>query len=798
MFGLFFGSWLIGKYVDKINNHLKWYAYLELSTGLYAILLVAGFGIVSSIFNLTHSVLSSIQIINLLVKFFLTLVFLVIPTSAMGATLPLAVQYYTKKKSSFGDNISMFYAVNTIGGAVGALLAGFLIIEFLGIREGIILTAVLNFIIALTVLLSIRKTGDKPVHTEKVKLKSKPPKKASGVVPNYKILLLTTAGLSGFAALAYEILWTRGLKFLILNSTYGFASILFVFLLGIAIGGVIAKRINGKIKNTFYVYGLLQIILGAFAIFTIFILYSFVYTTDFKNSLHKFIYDYSYGWGWGIVSFILSAVIIYIIPTILMGVLYPILNEIYFKNTDKKAGRTVSSIFAINTIGAILGVLTAGFVLIPSFGIKTSIYFISVINLALGVVFILKSNYKTTSTILLSVPLLAIVIILSTNGKYLFGNKESKNDSVVFYKEGLMATVKVYDRNKARYLSIDGIPIASTGRGLMQKENLIAHLPFFFKKNPDDVLAVGLASGISLGEMTLHKQVKQFDCVELIKPVFTAAKYFTDYNRNVFNNPKVNLIYNDIYSYLIHSKKKYDIISSDGKLGTLHSGNTIMLSKDYYELCKSHLKDDGIFTQWIPIITPFKATQIILKSLTTTFKYVNVFYFYPSDILMVASKSPIVFDKKHMDMIFANPLLNKELERYNIFNSLSILSAFTGKYSEDDVLTNEMNTFNKPVLEFEYIRDWKKSRLIKGGYRAKNLGYFTEHYAKSDTGELFENFINVNKSALRQSIYLPTLSFLEYETNNFIRGNYQLGLRAYVNLKRNLLLADESEKKGNN
>jgi len=277
MFGLFLGSWLIGKYMERVRNALKWYGTLEIAIGLYAFLLLFIFGIVTLIFNFNHSVFQGIELINLAFKFFLTLILIVMPTSAMGATLPLAVQYFTTNKQSFGNNISLFYAINTIGGALGVLIAGFYVIEFLGIREGIMITALLNIAIGIIVLLFNKKSTIEEINTQRIVLKGKNEnnkirnrnkskqkiKKARGESQSeYKILLLVTAGLSGFSALAYEIIWTRGLKFLILNTTYGFASILFVFLLGIAFGGLIAKKINQKTEKQIYIYGILQIVLG--------------------------------------------------------------------------------------------------------------------------------------------------------------------------------------------------------------------------------------------------------------------------------------------------------------------------------------------------------------------------------------------------------------------------------------------------------------------------------------------------------------------------------------------------------
>jgi spermidine synthase len=799
MFGLFFGAWFIGRYIIKISNPLKLYAYLEILIGACAVLMLISFGAVSLIYKTSSLILQDFGILNLGGKFIITLLLLIIPTGAMGATLPLAVQYFTKNKTSFEENISIFYAMNTFGGALGTLIAGFIIIEFLGINNGIMIAAILNFLIGLYALYHIKRFNkeDDQKEIKKVELKnfkqdkikgpdtkSDKKHKASEKKQGLKILLLLTAGLSGYTAFSYEIIWTRGLKFIMLNSTYGFSCLLFVFLLGIAIGGIYAKKIKLNSNRLLNIYGILQIVIGIYAIFTIYILYSLAYTTGFQDSVGKLIYDYSFGWGWGIIAFILTGILIFMIPALAMGILFPLLNNIYFKSVSNKSGKTVSSIYAINTIGAIAGALSAGFLLIPVLGIKLSIYLIAIINLGLGFIFVFRSGLNLRPALLISVPLLILFYSLSVKGNYLYGNKENESDSILYYKEGLMATVKVYQRNNIRSMSIDGIPIASTSRSLMQKEKLIAHLPFFLKQNPGKVLAVGLASGISAGSMTLHPGVKRIDCVELIKPVFIAAKYFLDENRNIFDNNKVNLVYNDIYSYLLNSDEQYDLISSDGKLGSLHSGNTIMLSADYYELCKERMKKDGVFVQWIPIITPSPALKIIINTLSQTFNYVSLFYFYPSDIFMAASESPIVLDKSYIDQVLKNEPVKAELEKYNVFDSYAILSAYVGNYNNQSFPDLQINSFNQPALEFKFLRDWKKSRQYKGGYRAKNLEFITANFENMVINTFIKSFRNVNEADLKKNLYLPTLSFLKFATANFITGNYQLGLSEYIKFKK--------------
>ncbi len=788
MFGLFLGSWLIGFFLEKCKNELKWYAYLELIIGAYALLLLFSFTLTHAVFDGLYATLGRVELLHSLGKFLATMLLIVIPTSAMGATFPLIVQYFTKRKKYFGDNVSLFYSVNTLGGALGALAGGFYVIEHFGVRSGLAATAGISIVIGIIVLVLLQISRTEAPPSEQGERKQSQDGNKSSVKRTEggdKLLYLSAAGLAGFAALSYEIIWTRGLKFLIHNSTYSLSVILFVFLVGIAAGSIVAKKIIRKNPNLQYVYGILQIAMGLLAIFSIYLLYSFSYSDFFQENIVEIIYDYSYTWVWAIAIYALICSILFLAPSIIMGILFPLINELSFKKVIRKTGKTVSSVYAVNTIGAIAGSLGAGFFLLPSFGIKTSILVISVINLLLGIVFVLKAKFRIFSTFSVGAALFFVVLNLSFDGQYLLGRKETRQDRVLFYKEGLMSTVKVYEQNRRLHMSIDGIRIASNQLTLLKKEKLIAHLPFFVKPDIRNVLAVGLASGISVGAMALHNNVEQIDCVELVRSVFPAASYFSGSNYDIFNNEKINFIYDDVYSFLKHNDGKYDLISSDGKLGPLYSGNTVMLSTDYYELCKTRMKEDGLFIQWAPIITPHNELRVMLESLKRSFKSVSLFYFYPSDIFMLASDTPIILDKGNMDTVLSDRNIRRELERFNIRDSFSILSSYMGVYESSPNEAIRTNSFDRPILEFEFMRDWKKSRRWEGGYRAKNLEYMVENYEKTDLSFLFGVFKNVDKPTI-ENIYKASMLFFRGGITFFKTGNFRKSFQEYTKFKESV------------
>jgi spermidine synthase len=791
MFGLFMGAWLIGKVIHKCENELRWYAYLELVIGIYALALLVTFGFTEKIYDLLYALIGNIDQLFQLGNSLITLLLLAIPTSAMGATLPLIVQYFTRSKKLFGDNISLFYSINTMGGAIGVILAGFFLIEYVGIYLGLVITAGINILIGISVLfLSGRKAEiNMQIGHNQDNKKRKSKKPGRNEISKWgKWLYLCAAGLAGLTALSYEIIWIRGLRFLIHNSTYSFSVILFIFLLGIAVGGKLSKRIISQEKRLYYTYGVLQLVLGLWAILTIFLIYKFSYTDFFQGSIIEIIYDYSYGWFWIILTYVCVSTMLFLPPAIIMGILFPLINDIYYENAHEKSGKTVSVIFAINTIGAIIGSLAAGYFLLPVLGIRSSILLVSAINFLLGILFVMKSRYKPWLTFGLSAVCLFVIYNTSIDARYLYGRGEKKLDRILFYEEGHMATVKVFQRNNIRAMSVDGVKIASTGKSLLQKEKLIAHLPFFLKKDIRSVLSVGLASGISTGSMAIHKDVEKIDCVEIVKPVFPAARLFSTYSNDLFNNDKVNLYYNDIYAFMKYNKEEYDLISSDGKLGTLYSGNTIMLSLDYYQLCKKRLKANGLFIQWVPIITPHEILKEILETLAQPFEHVSLFYFYPSDVFMVASESPVVLDNDHTQMVLQEEEIAGDLKSLEIWNSFSILSSYIGDYQTNNSEETQIISFNKPILEFQYLRQWKDSRKHSGGFRAKNLQYLLNRYQNSREDYLKSKFKNVDIQAIYESLFFPSLNFFQFCVNNFKRGNYQIGLKEYREFKKNSTL----------
>jgi spermidine synthase len=363
-------------------------------------------------------------------------------------------------------------------------------------------------------------------------------------------------------------------------------------------------------------------------------------------------------------------------------------------------------------------------------------------------------------------------------GDHLLGRGEATTDRVLYYDEGLMSTVKVYERDRHLHMSIDGSRIASTARGLRQKEQLVAHLPALLRPGMAEVLTVGLASGITAHSVSLHPEVRRIDIVELVEPVFEASRYFNTVNGHIAENPLVRMVHDDIYAWLQYYEGRYDAIVSDGKLGSLNNANTVLLSKDYYDLCRRRLRPEGVFVQWVPIITPEAELRAILHTAASSFEHFGLFYFYSSDILLVGSPTPIELRQETMAKVFANEAVAAELGALDLGSPAAVMSCYLGGYALGEAGMRP-NTFDRPYLEFAYLRDWRKGHSIPGGYRARNMELLVDNLVGNGPHRYAAVFPGLPAAVVEGAVRVPALEFYGFAMANFRGGSYARGLTAW-------------------
>lgn len=387
MGGLALGSYLFGRYIDRSRYPVPMYGILEAGIGVYALLVPTLF---SGLIPLYRWVWQSFHLnfyLFSLMQFFLVSLVLIVPTTLMGATLPILSKYYARREDRLGLTVGSLYAVNTLGGILGTFFSGFFLLPALGVRLTTFLAALLNLLIGTIVLVVIKKGGKEKV----------------GLVPGAEFsastfsgerlsswilgLVLLAFGLSGFASMIYEIAWSRVLAMILDSSTYAFTIMLTTFLIGIALGSFLMSRTIDRLKRPLLAFILIEIAIGTSAFLGLFLfselpyLFVVLYRT-FSGSLNLIFFS----------KFLLASAVM-ILPTLFIGALFPLVVKLYTPSLNR-VGYSIGKTYSLNTIGCILGSFCGGFVFVPLMGIQNSILLAIGLNIFLAFLLLLASPYR--------------------------------------------------------------------------------------------------------------------------------------------------------------------------------------------------------------------------------------------------------------------------------------------------------------------------------------------------------------------------------------------------------------------
>lgn len=694
MAGLALGSYVFGKIADKHGRPMKIYGILEAGIGITALLVPVSFNALKNIYVALHSINNDFVFSAL--RFITSFLVLMIPTTLMGGTLPILSRYFVKKADRVGLNIGRVYSVNTFGALAGCLITGFILIENLGINNAIILAAAINIIIAFIVL-NIKTEAEVPA-IESAELEQPFAGKHPSRNANLAIIVFAV---SGFCALAYEVLWSRMLVYSLISLTYSFTLMLSTILFGIALGSYIFSKIADRNKHLLTTLGLIEAIIGVIVILGII---GFGSVNEFCGNTGK-------TWPSWIITRFIACSLIMLLPAILMGGTFPLVGKIYIRST-KKAGKSTANIYSLNTVGGIIGSLAAGFMMIPLFGIQQSIFIFSLLNILAGFIVIIFDDstgwkFKVTATSAISTLCAALFLIIPFNkpivlysrSVYEAGNKAK----VLFYKEDVTATVSVIELKGDRLLNIDGFNAAGVKN--YEYMRILGHLPLLLCADPKDVLVICFGSGTTSGAVSKHN-LDHIDCVEISPAVIQAAPFYAEVNNNVLADKKFNVIIDDGRNYLLYTKKKYDVITMEPMHPSL-SGVVNFYSKEFYELCKSRLNPGGVICQWAPMhILSVNDYKMMVRTFQEVFPHTS-FWLAKTEGIMIGTQDKLKLDFQLLQKKISAGEVRQDLDRvqcgniYAIFDSFIMGEEKLRKYSEKSRLLTDAH----PYIEFSGPRN---------------------------------------------------------------------------------------------
>ncbi len=716
MSGLALGSFCFGRFADRYREPLKVYAYLEAGIGVFALLFPVILSGVTAVYVAIYQRFDATFYLFSLLRFILSFLILVIPSFLMGGTLPVLSKLFVREFGRLGSGIGSLYGTNTLGAVAGTFSAGFFFIILFGAKETTYIAAAVNILLAAAAFgLSRLAPLQHQEHRQSTKsADSRPPDRPR--YPRYVyFVILGVYGLSGLCALAYEVLWTRVLVFYVHSTTYAFTIMLTSFLLGIALGSLVFGRLIDKWNRQLGWLAFIEVLIGLFAILSI---WEFRALDDLMVSLT----DRVPSWQMFVVARYAGAFLIMFIPTLLMGIAFPLASKIYSQNRER-LGRYVSNVYSVNTVGSVLGSIAAGFVMIPLLGITNGIILVASLNLVLGIVLLLahpsmrrSAKWAVVAAIAVIIPVAAAAVPTDRPlGLYSRPFRDlEQGGKVLFYDEGIGATVTVHqlppdpaDQQVYKLLEVDGVNVAGTMPMLRLSQKLQGHLPVLLYKastgkDPDNVFLLGMGTGASSYAATRHR-INRLDILEIVAAEVDALRYFRELNRDILNEPKVRIRIDDARNYLLATQEEYDVIESD----TIHpEQNANVFSREYFELARERLSEDGVFSVWLPMYGMSEETfKILINTLYSAFPHVTVWYASTQPTrhaLLVGSKQKLKIDYELLQEELAYPPVRESLAEVGLEDVFTVLGSFITDESRLSgyVADSLVSTDNRPYLAY--------------------------------------------------------------------------------------------------
>ncbi|RJP25586.1 MAG: tetratricopeptide repeat protein, partial [Candidatus Omnitrophota bacterium] len=567
----------------------------------------------------------------------------------------------------------------------------------------------------------------------------------------------------GMCALAFEVLWTRGLSISLGTTTYSFTIMLAAFLSGIAFGGMIHAVLPLKKISVAVQFCVILLLIGSVGL-------AVSQLIPHVPQLSLVLNQQLYGHLEGVRPLTTLAVsyLIMLVPAILFGVAFPVAAR---ARTQLRhgVGRSVGDCVGLNTFGAIAGALLAGFVLIPTLGLQRSMMWICVFLMAYGIWIIgllLQSriNHRWLAWLACLVGWMAIVSLpgkmsgwdyhvlgaFRNNAGEAFIPSQGDIDvkrglvysSLIYYREGKGSTVSVTQSSKQRSLLINGKSVATDSFRDIGLEKLMGHIPCLLHTHPQSALVVGLGAGVTLGAVSIHPSIKNVQLVEIEPAVLDASRKFDYINNNALECTKLSVEIQDGRNYLLTTNKTFDIITAD-PIHPWAAGSTYLYTTEYYRIAQSRLNPGGIMCQWLPL---YELSRNNVKSVVRTF--IEVFdhcllWQTNLDTIMVGSQEPIFLDMERIEEQILYPTVTEDLLKIDIADAMSFLALFVTdtigmrQFSGDAILNTDDNLY----LEFSSPHNvggkTTGTNLYEIGKYRSAPTYLLHHLPSGDESESF-------------------------------------------------------------
>ncbi|MCU0662794.1 MAG: tetratricopeptide repeat protein [Myxococcota bacterium] len=677
MLGMALGAALLGRLGDQRTHPLRLYAALELGLAMYAIFAPRLLFALSSLRLGEDSMMGSQWL-----KLATATALVAAPAMAMGAAVPLLLKGLTGGEVPVARRVGLVYGFNTLGAALGALLAGYYAIPTWGLSATSLVAGAASLgCAALAFLCDL--FPDTSVPLSESAEKTAPSTRAAAA------FALVAAAACGAITMGAEVLWARLLTFVFGHDTYAFAALLTVVLFGLSLGGW-----------TFHLWGRRDPLrfataacgwLGAFLLLCMWATAGIVITHG-RDPL-------GLEGSWLGSSLALEALrelvlcpVLVGLPALASGALLPAAIAL-FSRGEQRIGARVGLVLFVNGCAGALGSLVVSFGLIEWMGIERSLFLLSGLALVAGTAgLMLNGKWKLASFrshAVLAGPLaigLAIAVIMPADlpRALLLEGVGAKHQNLAFYKEGRTSTVSITVNKISgeKQLFVNAVNEVTTRLVHDQSFKLLGHLGLLVHRQPKKALMICLGAGLAAGAALTHP-ISSLDIAELSSAVPHAAALWRQENNGALDDPLTHLAIADGRHYLASSQGSYDVIIVD----STHPKSVdswLLYTKEFYELSRSRLGPGGVLVQWVPLHgLSEREFKIIVRTFQSVFPETTLWanvgfetYGQAAYLKLVGTREPLIIDFSELELRLKEPRIAADLAPYGMDSPIEILDTF--------------------------------------------------------------------------------------------------------------------------
>ena len=753
MGGLALGAHLGGRLADRLGQDSKrrWlqplvgYALAEAVVGLSALAIPLLFSAYHAAAPWLWRALPDQPLLLALVRLALTAIALLVPTTAMGATLPLLGRHVTRSRSELHDigrRLGALYAANTAGALLGAAAAGFWLIQSIGVAATSRLAAAVALVIAIIVSLASFRRPDSDTDLGLEPAPEPAPLPAPDPVPDpdpvspasHRRLAILAYALSGAIAMALEVFFSRLLAIVLGSSVSSFTLVLVVFLFGLSAGAALAagpaartRRPLGALAALFMALAAALLLSHALIDLLPRLLIGLLETTDLDVASILTIHALLAG--------------LVIVPVALgLGAVMPLVMRVAVGDLDR-VGRDVGRAYAANTVGAIAGALIAGFLILPHLGLEAGLRLAVALEAALAAALAWRATTsRRRRGIVAAIAAAAVALAVASpgwnqsdltaglfRGHLLTQAMEQGRPlerEIVYYRDGVSTTVSVERAGESWVLKNNG-KVEASDRHDMPTQILVGLLPVLLHPGrQQQVFVVGYGSGVTIGAIAQAEQVSRIDVAELEPAVLEAADaYFADVSHRPASDPRVHRFLGDGRSVLLASDRRYDVIVSEPSNPWI-AGVASLFTADFYAAARRRLAPGGVFCQWAQLYELGPArVKMIYRTFAGAFRHVHAFTpgDETTDTILIGSDEPLRLDLSALRRTMAQPALAAELARAEVTAPEQLAASLMLGPGEVASFTAgaEINTDDNARLEHTAPRDLLAS--VRGNQFARSV-----------------------------------------------------------------------------